>query len=129
MKVMVADRLLFDNRAIPQTPCPLVHPLPKRVPTPTKIPAIKSSGRPISKAPGTHAGFICLTIAAESRIPITNDAEHILLLGVEDTRLLAIPLTPRTFPLKYINKIADSPINRPPIEAKTYALFITYPPI
>lgn len=29
----------MDNLGSPQTPCPLVHPVPRRVPTPTKRPA------------------------------------------------------------------------------------------
>jgi hypothetical protein len=129
IKVAVAARLLLDSRAIPQTPCPLVHPFPRRVPTPTRIPAIKREGRLMGKAPGIQAGFICLNTAADIRIPSMNAAEQSLLLGASDTRLLTIPLTPRILPLKYISKIADRPINNPPTEAKTYELSTTFPPL
>ena len=40
ISVAVIDRT--DNRAIPHTPCPLVQPLPSRVPKPTSTPAIIS---------------------------------------------------------------------------------------
>ena len=39
MKISVAVMDLGDSLAIPQTPCPLVHPLPRLVPKPTRSPA------------------------------------------------------------------------------------------
>lgn len=39
MKVRVATNDLGDIRLMPQTPCPLVQPLPSKVPNPTKRPA------------------------------------------------------------------------------------------
>jgi len=36
--VEIIDR--FDNREIPQTPWPEVHPFPSKVPNPTRRPAI-----------------------------------------------------------------------------------------
>ena len=44
MKVTVAAIERGDRRAMPQTPCPLVQPLPRRVPNPTSSPAAISSG-------------------------------------------------------------------------------------
>ena len=44
MKVMVATMERTERREMPQTPCPLVHPLPSRVPKPTINPAAISSG-------------------------------------------------------------------------------------
>jgi len=38
MKDMTPTKERRDNRAIPQMPCPVVHPLPKRVPNPTRNP-------------------------------------------------------------------------------------------
>jgi len=43
MNVMVAAAERNENRAKPQTACPLVHPLPRRVPYPTKIPDTMTS--------------------------------------------------------------------------------------
>ncbi len=39
MKVPVATSERSEKRLRPQTPCPLVQPLPKRVPNPTSSPA------------------------------------------------------------------------------------------
>lgn len=41
--VAVMDR--HEKRAIPQTECPLVHPLPIRVPRPTRKPPIMITGK------------------------------------------------------------------------------------
>jgi hypothetical protein len=38
MKTIVPTIDRFENLGIPHTACPLVHPLPKRVPMPTKNP-------------------------------------------------------------------------------------------
>ena len=40
IKLTVAINERVDNRLIPQMPCPLVQPEPKRVPKPTSTPAI-----------------------------------------------------------------------------------------
>jgi len=45
-KTHVATIERGDNRAIPQTPCPLVHPEPSDVPKPTRSPAMVSSIAP-----------------------------------------------------------------------------------
>lgn len=44
MKVATATMLRGDTRVRPQTPCPLVQPLPSRVPTPTSKPATATTG-------------------------------------------------------------------------------------
>ncbi len=43
MNVSVATAERNEKRAKPQTACPLVHPLPRRVPYPTKIPDTMTS--------------------------------------------------------------------------------------
>ena len=43
MNTAVATSERRESRANPQTPCPLVHPLPSRVPKPTRSPAVISS--------------------------------------------------------------------------------------
>lgn len=43
VKVAANERL--DNLPNPQTPCPLVQPLPFRTPNPTSNPAIDANGR------------------------------------------------------------------------------------
>lgn len=42
IKVQVATIDRTDKRLMPQMPCPLVHPEPKRVPKPTNSPAMMS---------------------------------------------------------------------------------------
>lgn len=44
IKVMVAMMLRMESREMPQTPCPLVQPLPRTEPKPTNRPATISSG-------------------------------------------------------------------------------------
>ena len=43
MKVHVATIDLMANLGMPQTPCPLVHPLPIRTPTPTNSPPMNQA--------------------------------------------------------------------------------------
>src|SRR5688572_8039294 len=45
MKVITAANERNESLPRPQTPCPLVHPLPMRVPKPTRTPATTSAAR------------------------------------------------------------------------------------
>lgn len=83
IKVPTATQLLIDHLGIPQTPCPLVHPLAILVPNPTNNPAIPNptkSNPPINaiggskiveekKIPGSKAN---INIAAAAIIPHTK---------------------------------------------------------
>lgn len=47
MKYITAVKDRFENLGSPQTPCPLVQPLPNLVPNPTRKPAIAEPKKPI----------------------------------------------------------------------------------
>ena len=67
IKVSVATIDRVEPRAIPQTPCPLVQPLPNRLPTPTNTPPSKTchQARSMTGAAGPLK-------AATSKGPSTN---------------------------------------------------------
>src|SRR3546814_7734363 len=70
MNVRVATIERAERRLTPQTPCPLVQPLPRRVPTPTASPATTSVAglaKLASIPPDTN-----ITTSAPRGRPITN---------------------------------------------------------
>lgn len=63
--VSVATMLRLDNRGRPQSPCPLVHPLPSLVPKPTRNPATTypredKAGAPFWSRPAMGVGSVIL---------------------------------------------------------------------
>ena len=123
IKVITAINDRGDRRPKPHIPCPLVHPLPNRVPKPTNNPAIEY-------AIGDGIGILGLSLNTGSD---TNDVIAILvtknvvikanfhknvgsciaLRGFVNTDDI-IPLAPKISPFNN-NKVAvDKPINDPP---------------
>lgn len=115
-----------ENLAIPQMPCPLVQPLPIRVPIPTIKPPATSSGSE-NLSLGTNAsGHIILNMKPPSTKPAKKHMRHNrspdLLLTTMPSKM---PLTPVIRPLKSNIMIALRPIKRPPANAGTGVKFST----
>lgn len=116
-KVTVAASERRDPRPRPQTPWPLVQPLPKRVPKPTSTPATMRPG--IEKSVrGINVGPInCHQIAPPEINPIRNSIRHTR-SGVRG-RVAApnIPLIPAIRPFSQSKNVAEMPNKTPPIKA------------
>lgn len=72
MNTHVATIERTEKRPIPKTPCPLVHPEPIQVPTPTRNPAITSIGMPTSILTGLMPGPNSLTTKGPAIRPTTK---------------------------------------------------------
>ena len=62
-----------DRREMPHTPCPLVQPLPRRVPKPTIKPATAVSHSGATGALGNSSGRMSHMMKPADRRPATND--------------------------------------------------------
>src|SRR6185503_9103248 len=112
--VAVIDRR--DRRETPQMPWPLVHPLPRRVPNPTRRPAATSSGPEPRAAPYAPGATI-----APMRPPPTNPARNMTRQPTSPTRGTSapprIPLTPAIRPDRMRRRAAAPPMIAPPRSA------------
>ena len=92
MKVNVASSDRGDILARPHTPCPLVHPPPKRVPNPTSNPDTASKGSPCANTIGPNP-----RIAAGSTSPMRNASRQPRAPITPVTVFSKMPLIPRDF--------------------------------
>src|SRR5690606_8430588 len=115
MKVAVATIDRLESRPMPHTPWPLVQPLPRRVPKPTRSPAAASSAiegekLPAEKDPGERA---CIA-RPPSTSPPTNAPRQ---CSSPATGLISppkMPLMPATRPSPKSKSAAPSPRIIPP---------------
>jgi hypothetical protein len=113
MKTIVAAIDLGENRAIPQTPCPLVQPEPKKTPTPTINPPTIKAKEDTGTANGTVPPSWIKTIGAMIA-PNKNAARQPQSDTKGGIRPVIIPVIPAIRPWKAINNMADIPIRTPP---------------
>ena len=121
MKVSVATIERCEKRLIPHTPCPLVQPLPIRVPNPTSNPAIRITGQ--LENSGRSAFVTRATRVAPSGKPIRK--AHALDLGRLDELMAkarpAMPDTPAMRPSPKSMRAAARPMRSPPANPSTGA--------
>ena len=123
MNVTVATRDRIENLAIPQTACPLVQPLPIRVPKPTRKPPVPSSqtGKPTLK--GFSAGLVRCTKNAPLIMPIKKAIRQKSSERCGLNKPPIMPLIPAMRPLNNNKIVAARPINNPPEKADTGVKF------
>jgi hypothetical protein len=109
MKLKVASNDRGDTFARPHTPCPLVHPDPKRVPKPTSNPATASSGSPCANSIGPNP----MTAAGSTR-PIRKASRQPFAPISPLTAFSKMPLMPAIFPFKSNSAAAPAPMSIPP---------------
>ena len=113
----VATSERTENRDMPQTPWPLVQPLPRRVPNPTNNPPTISSNGEEGYCDITPS-LIQLMITAPTNILRTNVVAKIQGgpdLLIADARANR-PLIPAIRPAPSSRTAAANPINNPPIK-------------
>lgn len=107
-----------DTRETPQTPCPLVHPEPRRVLKPTRKPAIMIVGAPADNSNAMDWPVSDHIKGALTR-PITNRIRHNRSSTGDTIMPDAMPLIPAIRPFNAINRTAAAPISAPPKLADT----------
>lgn len=120
MNVAVAPIDRRESRARPQTPWPLVHPFPSRVPNPTSNPPMISKGA--DEVTSIWGWPITVeTASAPAGRPITKATACIHGGPASAIRSAeaAIPLTPAIRPDNSRKSPAAAPINKPPMTAST----------
>jgi len=128
IKTRVATMDLGDNRPMPQIPWPLVQPLPRRVPKPTRKPAVISSPRGKSVRSLYESG----KTLTKRNVPVimpskkTRRQSHSPAVGVSSSE--SMPLMPVIRPLKSSITVALRPINKPPDNAVYGVKFSTKSP-
>lgn len=118
MKISVAAIERGDNLPTPQTPWPLVHPLPSRVPKPTNIPATTSSGTDdVIAIDGVRMSRLATDAPIGS--PTTNAVASFQGGPASAIRatVATMPLTPAIRPVTRSSRLAAPPISRPPLIA------------
>ncbi len=125
IKVIVAKIERFDRFAIPQMPCPLVQPLPSRVPIPTKNPpsAISHNGYPCRGI--KKSGEMKLNITVPNIKPQRKTARQIYSLLGELNKPFIMPLMPAMRPLNNKRMVTLRPIKAPPSKAEYGVKFST----
>lgn len=97
MKMLVATIDRGEKRAMPQIPCPLVHPDPKNTPNPTMSPPIASA----DEDTGTTKEIVPpneTKINGERTAPEMNAARHAQSLAKGGINPVTIPVTPAMRP-------------------------------
>ena len=113
-KTKVATSERIDNRPIPQTPWPLVHPLPICVPMPTNNPASTSTNKLRPEVLVKNSGFKYLRPTPPTIKPMTKAVLHFRSVPCLKSIPLKIPEIPVILPLNN-NIIAEAiPIKTPP---------------
>src|SRR5688572_7791194 len=114
MNVTTAASERFEKRPSPQTPCPLVQPLPSRVPKPTRNPAASSrEAGPVwnrGGGVGTNRSRTPPTIV----IPPRNAMRQARSPGAAPATPLTMPLMPAMRPIDHSSRTAALPISTPP---------------
>ena len=122
MNINVATNERNENRPKPQTPWPLVQPLPKEVPNPTNRPltinigsgaSISGAGMPLKFSHNTGATII----------PIIKESRHAFSGILAVIAPLIMPLIPAIRPRENKRNADDRPISNPPIIAETAEKF------
>lgn len=123
MNMTVATMESFDPKPIPQTPCPLVQPPPRRVPIPTMNPekAMSQSGATGVKPDGPRAK----TKPAPPTNPKRKRSLHWVSPGFARNTFENTPEIPGIFPEAAEAAKLASPIQSPPTRAKRNSGFIT----
>src|SRR5208282_3321817 len=118
MKASVAASERRDRRASPHTPCPLVQPLPSRVPKPTRRPATASVGSEASMVTRGRLPVKSAERPGAASMPITKATRQarspLAALPIPPT----IPLMPAMRPFASHKSAAASPISAPPSDAE-----------
>lgn len=114
INVAVAIKDRIDRRALPQTPCPLVHPLPSCVPSPTKTPARIKKDPCTGNVTSKSSSFQKETRVGPKINPIKKDTRQSLSFFVAVNNPPKIPLMPAIRPTDHMRKTAESPIKAPP---------------
>ncbi len=128
IKINVAAIERTDKREIPQTPWPLVQPLPNWVPTPTNRPPIITSGVEIEKVTSGICPMNKPYKSGERIRPARKAIRHDISPHFVEKHPPNIPLIPATRPLNNIKIMAATPIKIPPINADIGVKFsITLP--
>jgi hypothetical protein len=127
MKVAVATIERGENRASPQTACPLVQPDPIIDPNPTMKPAIAMTGRFVAMLmPLQSFRPSAVTSSAPSGNPAMNARRHDLppaSLGA--ITFTTIPQMPAIRPIVSIRRTAAEPMRAPPISPDIGANSVT----
>ena len=119
MNVSVATIERRLNRLIPHTPCPEVHPPPRRVPNPTSPPATAITHQGPSMRWGKSCGHPRKSPTPVSINPARNAQRHRPACPGAPTTCSKIPLMPAICPLS-TNIAPDArPIITPPTLART----------
>src|SRR5687767_2916481 len=121
MNVATAASERRDRRPRPQTPWPLVHPLPRRVPNPTRKPAASRSGAGAVCVRG-GAGTNCSAIAPAITRPARNASRQARSPRAPSMAPVAMPLMPAILPMDHSSRTAASPIRTPPASAEAHPL-------
>ena len=132
IKLMTAtkDRLL--NRARPQIPWPLVHPLPKRVPKPTKKPPMRKAAQLRLASPFSLSWYSCTRKRREVKKKAAIRTSFQCWCGTFRADLghrpieLIIPEAPRISPEKSSKMAADKPIKAPPSNPDTNECMVVF---
>lgn len=120
MKVHTAAIERVLTRAIPHTPCPVVHPLPSRVPKPTRPPArtypiVEGTGMLVSFPKRSSSAKYVLNTRFENRRKLDRNANFHAMQGSliaftgSRTVVETIPLAPSISPLKSSKMAAEPP--------------------
>src|SRR5688500_18328781 len=113
MKVTTAASERREKRPRPQTPWPLVQPLPSRVPKPTSSPAANSNAvGPVCIRGGE--GTNCIVTASAIARPAMNAIRQSRSLRAPANTPLAMPLIPAIRPIDHSSSTAAQPIRTPP---------------
>lgn len=115
MKVIVAMIDRGETRAMPQTPCPEVHPPPNVTPIPTRNPPMINIGVSIGTEMSGTVPVANVTTKGPETMPAMNAALQDQSAIPEGVRNPArIPVAPMIRPTNAIDRTAANPINRPP---------------
>ena len=114
VRVATADR--GERRPSPQTPCPLVHPPPMRVPMPTSNPLMATIHMGVRDGSGSGCPSAKCVTPPPNNKPIKKTQRHER--SGPATAPQITPLIPAMRPMDNRSHMAEAPSNSPPVRGR-----------